>query len=170
MRTKVHNWDDEIDGESEEEEIEGIVGGGVNDNLGKDDSGRWWEIDFDADASKCLSFGDREPKSAQNQKLTHLLKETNGIQHHRNPPLQLRKAISAFFFQNRPYAFETLPKSPMEANILRILRNEEEYQSDLTKELRWAVLELSRHVIISPSNQNTPFLAFGNKNFENRLQ
>ncbi|VVA36053.1 PREDICTED: LOC18776041 [Prunus dulcis] len=53
MRTKVHNWDDEIDGESEEEEIEGIVGGGVNDYLGKDDSGRWWEIDFDADASKC---------------------------------------------------------------------------------------------------------------------
>ncbi|KAI5342721.1 hypothetical protein L3X38_010597 [Prunus dulcis] len=40
MRTKVHNWDDEIDGESKEEEIEGIVGGGVNDNLGKDDSGR----------------------------------------------------------------------------------------------------------------------------------
>lgn len=49
----MHNWDDEIDGESEEEEIEGIVGGGVNDNLGKDDSGRWWEIEFDADASKC---------------------------------------------------------------------------------------------------------------------
>ncbi|VVA36059.1 PREDICTED: C2H2 [Prunus dulcis] len=49
----VHSWDDEIDGESEEEEIEGIVGGGVNDNLGKDDSGRWWELDFDADASKC---------------------------------------------------------------------------------------------------------------------
>ncbi|KAL6295820.1 hypothetical protein ACE6H2_003962 [Prunus campanulata] len=54
----------------------------------------------------------------------------NGIQRHPNPSLQVQKAISTSLFQNRPYASETLPKSPMEANILRILRNEEEYQSE----------------------------------------
>ncbi|PQQ19918.1 hypothetical protein Pyn_18798 [Prunus yedoensis var. nudiflora] len=39
----VNNWDDEVDGESEDEEIEGIVDG-VSDNSGKDVSGRWWEL------------------------------------------------------------------------------------------------------------------------------
>ncbi|KAL6280139.1 hypothetical protein ACE6H2_017020 [Prunus campanulata] len=48
----VNNWDDEVDGESEDEEIEGTVDG-VNDNSGKDVSGRWWELDSDADSSKC---------------------------------------------------------------------------------------------------------------------
>lgn len=51
----------------------------------------------------------------------------NGIRRQPNPPLQLRKAISASLFLNRPYV--STP-SPLNANILRILRTEIEYQSE----------------------------------------
>nr|XP_008378800.2 uncharacterized protein At2g39795, mitochondrial [Malus domestica]XP_008378807.2 uncharacterized protein At2g39795, mitochondrial [Malus domestica]XP_028950150.1 uncharacterized protein At2g39795, mitochondrial [Malus domestica] len=52
----------------------------------------------------------------------------NAVQRHPNPPL--RKAISASLFHSRHYASEALSQSPMEANILRIIRNEVEYQSE----------------------------------------
>ncbi|KAB2627907.1 hypothetical protein D8674_032702 [Pyrus ussuriensis x Pyrus communis] len=51
-----------------------------------------------------------------------------GVQRH--PNLPPRKAISALLLHSRLYASEALTQSPMEANILRILRNEVEYQSE----------------------------------------
>lgn len=45
---------------------------------------------------------------------------------------QSRNAISTFPFQSSPYSTETITKSPFEANILRILRNEIEYQIEYT--------------------------------------
>lgn len=39
-------------------------------------------------------------------------------------------AISTFLLQTRPYASGSVQKSPFEANIIRILTNEIQYQSD----------------------------------------
>ncbi|TQD97774.1 hypothetical protein C1H46_016640 [Malus baccata] len=52
----------------------------------------------------------------------------NAVERHPNPPL--RNAISASLFHSRHYASEAFSQSPMEANILRIIRNEVEYQSE----------------------------------------
>ncbi|XP_062029327.1 uncharacterized protein LOC133745285 [Rosa rugosa] len=47
---RVHSLDGGVDGESEDEEIGSIVNG-MNDNcLRSDDTGKWWELDSDADA------------------------------------------------------------------------------------------------------------------------
>ena len=45
-----------------------------------------------------------------------------------NPIPRSRNAMSIFRVQTRSCAAESLPRSPFEANILRILRNEIEYQ------------------------------------------
>lgn len=50
--------------------------------------------------------------------------------HRHDISLQSRNAISAFLFHARHCASEATAKSPFEANILRILRTEIEYQSD----------------------------------------
>ncbi|XP_062164448.1 uncharacterized protein At2g39795, mitochondrial [Alnus glutinosa] len=50
--------------------------------------------------------------------------------HRHDISLQSRNAISAFLFQARLCASEPIAKSPFEANILRILRTEIEYQSE----------------------------------------
>ncbi|KAF3446219.1 hypothetical protein FNV43_RR11398 [Rhamnella rubrinervis] len=55
---------------------------------------------------------------------------THGFQHKASLPLISRQAISAFSFQARPYVSETITKSPLQANILRILRSEVQYQSE----------------------------------------
>lgn len=46
----------------------------------------------------------------------------NGLQR------QSRNATSTFSFRSSPYSSDTITKSPFEANILRILRNEIDYQ------------------------------------------
>ncbi|XP_031279536.1 uncharacterized protein At2g39795, mitochondrial isoform X1 [Pistacia vera] len=55
----------------------------------------------------------------------------HGLQrHHGTPSIQSRNAPSTFLFQSRYYATDLITKSPFEANILRILRNEIDYQSE----------------------------------------
>ncbi|XP_037493670.1 uncharacterized protein LOC105637577 isoform X2 [Jatropha curcas] len=44
--------------------------------------------------------------------------------------LQCRNAISSLFLQSRPYKADKITKSTFEANILRILHNEIDYQSE----------------------------------------
>lgn len=48
----------------------------------------------------------------------------------RNSLTQRRNAISSFFFQATRYTTDKITKSPYEANILRILHKEIEYQSE----------------------------------------
>ncbi|KAJ7958531.1 putative Mitochondrial glycoprotein family protein [Quillaja saponaria] len=56
---------------------------------------------------------------------------TDGLpRRHRNFALRSTEAILTTNLQTRPYVTETVSKSPFEANILRILRNEIEYHSE----------------------------------------
>ncbi|KAK3198314.1 hypothetical protein Dsin_021729 [Dipteronia sinensis] len=49
---------------------------------------------------------------------------------HKLPSVQSRIPTSAFLFWSRPYSTGVITKSPFEANILRILKSEIDYQSD----------------------------------------
>ncbi|XP_050215993.1 uncharacterized protein At2g39795, mitochondrial [Mercurialis annua] len=55
------------------------------------------------------------------------LKRCNHLLSHK---LQSETALSYAISQSRPYSTEKITKSPLEANILRILHNKIEYQSD----------------------------------------
>ncbi|KAH7574076.1 hypothetical protein JRO89_XS03G0248300 [Xanthoceras sorbifolium] len=52
------------------------------------------------------------------------------LSHGGTPSVQSRNATLAFLFRSRPYSTGVITKSPFEANILRILRSEIDYQSD----------------------------------------
>ncbi|TXG62239.1 hypothetical protein EZV62_013602 [Acer yangbiense] len=49
---------------------------------------------------------------------------------HRTPSVQPRIGTPTFLFRSRPYSTDVITKSPFEANILRILCSEIDYQSD----------------------------------------
>ncbi|KAJ4707807.1 putative Mitochondrial glycoprotein family protein [Melia azedarach] len=59
------------------------------------------------------------------QRIIHALQRHNGT-----PYVHSRNATSAFLFPSRPYAADAITKSHFEANIIRILRNEIDYQTE----------------------------------------